>query len=83
MKFKFATDYSFDEMVFIKKYNCEILSEIKLSKTAFTEKTLRMIKYCGMYVAEIYDEEDGISCVVLRKSGKGEYIFWKFMRICS
>jgi len=55
---------------FLKKNNCEIISEIKLSKTNFTEKEIprRMIKYGGQYIAEIIDDEtDEIVWAVLSK----------------
>lgn len=38
MKFQFDTNYTAEEMEFIEKNNCKILSEIELSKIAFTEK---------------------------------------------
>lgn len=74
MKFSFNTNYSAEELDFLTKNNCEILSELKLSRVGFTEIPQRMIKYCGTYVAEISDEE-GLSWAVLSKSRTGAYIF--------
>ncbi len=60
MKYKLDTNYSEDELHFIKKYKCEILSEIKLSKLKFTEKEIpqRIIRYGVTYIAQIVDDED-------------------------
>lgn len=74
MKLTFHTSYSDEEMEFLTKSNCEILSEIKLSKIGFTEMPRRMIKYGGAYIAEICDE-DGLCWAVLGKSRKGVYIY--------
>ncbi len=59
MKVKFNTDYSVEELKFFKEHNCEILSEISLSKTNFKESEVpqRMFKYGGVYIAEIMDDE--------------------------
>ncbi len=37
MKFKLDAHYSEKELEFLEKHNCKILSEIKLSKTNFSE----------------------------------------------
>lgn len=60
MKYILETTFNEEELNFIDKYKCEILSEIKLSKTNFTENEIprRIIKYCGTYIAEIIDDED-------------------------
>ena len=59
MKFVLDTKYSEEELEFISKHNCEIISQIKLSKFNFldNETPQRMIKYGGVYVAEICDYE--------------------------
>ncbi len=70
MKYILDIDYSEEEHIFLEKNNCEIISEIKLSKTNFTEKEIprRMIKYGGQYIAEIIDDEtDEIVWAVLSK----------------
>ncbi|MGN0649446.1 MAG: hypothetical protein ACI4KM_03340 [Oscillospiraceae bacterium] len=60
MKYKLETTFNKEELFFIDEYKCEILSEIKLSKTKFKENEIprRIIKYCGTYIAEIFDDED-------------------------
>ena len=76
MKFHFDTNYTDEEMAFIKKNNCEILSEIKLSKVAFTENPRRMINYSGTYVAEVCEEDTGELCwAVLTRNRKGFHDF--------
>lgn len=74
MRLIFNTGYSDEEREFLTKYQCEILSELKLSRIGFTEIPKRMIKYGGAYIAEIRDE-DGLCWAVLGKSRKGEYIY--------
>lgn len=56
MKFKLDTHYSEEELKFIKKHNCEIPSEIKLSKVDLLENEMprRMLRYGRTYIAEIY-----------------------------
>ena len=46
MKYILETTFNEEELNFIDKYKCEILSEIKLSKTNFTENEIprRIIK---------------------------------------
>lgn len=70
MKYILDIDYSEEEHIFLESNNCEIISEIKLSETDFTDREIprRMIKYGGQYVAEIVDEEtDEIVWAVLSK----------------
>lgn len=69
MTYKFDINYSEEERNFLKLYNCEIVAEIKLSKTDFTGKEIprRMIKYGGQYFAEIIDEDECIVWAVLSK----------------
>ena len=77
MKFKLDTNYTEDELKFIKIYNCNILSEIKLSKTDFSESETprRMIKYGGSYIAEIHDAESGEVVWAVLSKWKGVYQF--------
>lgn len=51
MRFKLNTDYTAEEREFITENNCEILSEIKLGRTDFTESETprRMFRYGGVY----------------------------------
>lgn len=77
MKFILDTEYSEEELEFVNRHNCEILSEIKLSKINFSENEAphRMLKYYGTYVAEICDDEsDALIWAVLAKK-KGVYHF--------
>ena len=77
MKFVLDTDYSAEELTFLESLGCEILSEIKLSKTKFSEYEIprRMFRYGGTYIAEIIDDEtEGLVWAVLSK-WKGIYHF--------
>ena len=78
MKFKFDTNYSENELNFIKENNCEILSEIKLSKTNFSDYEIprRMIRYCGSYIGEITDDETNSPTWAVLEKWKGVYHFW-------
>ncbi len=70
MKYILDNEYSEEEKIFLESNNCEIISEIKLPKTDFTEREVprRMIRYGGQYVAEIVDDEtDEIVWAVLSK----------------
>ena len=73
MKFLLNTEYMTEELAFIEENHCEILSEIELSKTAFTETPRRMIRYCGTYIAEI--EDHGELCWAVLGKWKGKYHF--------
>ncbi|MDE5557242.1 MAG: hypothetical protein K2J32_06045 [Ruminococcus sp.] len=59
MKFILNTDYSEEELKWLKENNCKILSEIKLSRTNFSENEVprRMFKYGGAYIGEVFDDE--------------------------
>ena len=62
-------------MQFMEQHHCEILSEIKLTKTNFSECEIprRMFQYGGIYIGEIIDEEnDELAWAVLSKC-KGIY----------
>ena len=58
MIYRLDINYSEEERYFLEVNDCEIISEIKLSKTNFSDKEIprRMIKYGGQYIAEIVDE---------------------------
>lgn len=80
MKYIFDTTYSEEELGFIKKNNCTILSEIKLSKTNFSENEnpRRMFCFGGTYVGEVFDEEiNDFSWAVLSK-WRGVYRFTSY-----
>lgn len=77
MKFKLDIHYSEKELKFIRKHNCDIFSEIKLSKTNFSDNEIprRLLKYGCTYIAEIRnDEGDNLIWAVLSK-WKGIYHF--------
>lgn len=77
MKFKLDTHYSEEELKFVKKHNCEILSEIKLSKVDLLENEVprRMLKYGGTYITEIIDDESDEQIWVVLSKWKGIYYF--------
>ena len=69
MKFVLDTNYSAEELNVLESLGCEVLSEIKLSKTNFSEYEIprRMFQYCGTYIAEIMDDEtEGLVWAVFR-----------------
>lgn len=77
MKFKLDTNYSEEELKFLKEHKCKILSEIKLSKTNFSKNEIphRIFTYGDTYIAEIIDDEtDNLVWAVLSK-WKGVYHF--------
>ena len=70
MTYRLDINYSDEERHFLEVNDCEIISEIKLSKTNFSEKEIlrRMIKYGGQYIAEIFDDKtEAIVWAVLSK----------------
>lgn len=75
MKYNLTTTYSETELSFLKSHNCQILSEINLPQSAFTEayKPLRMFKYGGIYIAEIPDDESGAPVWAILSKLKGKY----------
>lgn len=77
MKFIFNTDYSDEEWKWLKENNCEVLSEIKLSKTDFLENETprRMFKYGGSYIAEVFDSEYNEFIWAVLSKWKGIYHF--------
>lgn len=70
MKIKLSTEYSEKELDFLKKHNCEILSEIKLPNYFNDDIPLRMFIYYGSYIGEIKD--GGLVWSALGKQGWGE-----------
>lgn len=82
MRFAFDMSYSEDELIFIKEHNCEILSEIKLSKTNFSERETprRMFCYGGTYVGEILDDEKDGFCWAILSKWKGVYRFTSYYK---
>ena len=77
MKVILDTKYAEMELKFLTRHNCEILSEIKLSKTDFSENKTprRMFKYGNVYVAEIYDDESTDLVWAVLSKWKGTYHF--------
>ena len=77
MKFKLDTNYSEEELELLKEHNCEVLSEIKLSKTNFSQYEVprRMFKYGGTYIAEIIDDETKNLVWAVLSKWKGVYRF--------
>ena len=71
MTIRLNTEYSETELAFLKKHNCEILSEIKLPRSFDCELPTRMFIYGGSHIGEIKDE-DGLVWAVLGKF-KGKY----------
>lgn len=82
MRFKFDTEYSEKEMEFLTENNCQILSEIKLSRTDFSKSGIprRMFKYAGgsSYIGEILDDETGEYIWGVLSKWKGVYHFSDF-----
>ena len=77
MKFIFDTKYSEAELNFLSRNHCEILSEKRLVKTAFSQYEIprRMFKYGSEYIGEIFDEvSNQLVWAVLRKRN-GIYYF--------
>ena len=77
MKFRFSVDYSEEELQFLTAHDCEILSEIRLSKTRFAESEtpVRMFRYGGTYIAEVFDEESNCPVWAVLSKWKGVYHF--------
>lgn len=77
MRFALDTKYSEKELDFINKHNCEIISEMKLSKFNVAENEIphRMLKYGGTYIAEIYDDESQELVWAVLSKRKGVYHF--------
>lgn len=75
MKYNLNTTYSETELSFLKSHNCQILSEINLPLSAFTEacKPLRMFKYGGICIAEIPDDESEATVWAILSKWKGKY----------
>ena len=77
MKFKLDLNYSEEELEFLKEHNCEVLSEINLSKINFSQYEVprRMFKYGGTYIAEIIDDETKNLVWAVLSKWKGVYRF--------
>lgn len=60
------TEYSGQELAFLKEHNCEILSKIKLPNGFGDALPQRMFTYGGVYIGEIRDE-DGLVWAALSK----------------
>lgn len=75
MRLKLDTDYSAEEMEFIGRNGCVILSEIKLGRTGFSadEAPRRMFVYGGAYIAEIIDDESGEPVWAVLSKFRGVY----------
>ncbi|MCX4379034.1 MAG: hypothetical protein OSJ61_23165 [Lachnospiraceae bacterium] len=75
MKFQFDTNYTEEEMQFLKLHHCQILSEIKLSRTSFSKSEIprRMFQYYGTYVGEIVDDESDRLAWAVLSIWKGAY----------
>lgn len=80
MRFKLNTDYTAEEREFIANNNCEILSEIKLGRTDFSESETprRMFRYGGTYIAEIIDDESGEPVWAVLSKFRGVYRFTEY-----
>lgn len=66
-----SAEYSENELVFINRHGCKILSKIKLPDNFESELPKRMFVYGSSYFGEIEDE-DGLVWSVLSKF-KGNY----------
>lgn len=77
MKFRLDTNYSEEELQFLAKHNCTLLSEINLSKTNFSEYEVprRMFNYGRTYIAEIIDDETGKLVWAVLSKWNGIYHF--------
>ena len=77
MRFKLDASYSEEESRFLTEHDCEILSEMKLSNTNFSEQEVprRMFRYGGAYIAEIMDDETGDFVWAVLSTWKGVYRF--------
>lgn len=73
MMIRLNTQYTPEETAFLRKHNCEILSEIKLPNRFDREIPKRMFVYGGAYIGEIEDE-DGTVWAVLSKF-RGKYLW--------
>lgn len=80
MTYKLDTNYSEEELKFLKEHNCEILAAIKLGKTSFSEYEIprRMFQYGGEYIAEIVDDETQDLVWAVLSKWKGVYHFAEY-----
>ena len=70
MTVKLGTEYSENELAFLNKHSCEILSEIKLPNNFEFELPKRMFVYYGSYIGEIEDEDGLVWSVLSKFKGK-------------
>lgn len=77
MKFIFDTKYSEAELNFLSRNHCEILSEIRLVKTAFSQYEIprRMFQYGSEYIGEIFDEVSNQLVWTVLSKRNGIYYF--------
>lgn len=77
MKFIFDTKYSETELAFLTYHNCEILSDIKLSKVDLSKDEIprRVFKYGSQSFGEIYDDENNKFVWAVLSRWKGVYCF--------
>lgn len=77
MKLKLDATYCEEELQFLAKHNCKILSEINLSKMNFSKYEIprRLFHYGGTYIAEIIDDETGSLVWAVLSKWKGVYHF--------
>lgn len=75
MRFQLNTNYTEEELQFLEEHHCEILSEIKLSRTNFSKYEIprRMFQYYGTYIGEIIDDENNESIWAVLSKWKGVY----------
>lgn len=80
MKFIFDTKYSEIELEFLNRHNCQILSEIQLSKTDFSKHEIprRMFRYGGEYIGEICHGESGGYVWAVLSKWKSVYRFTSY-----
>lgn len=75
MRFQFSTEYTKEEMQFLEQHHCKVLSEMKLSRTNFSEfdTPRRMFQYYGTYIGEIIDDESNELAWAVLSKWKGVY----------
>ena len=75
MKLTLDTGYSEAERSFLQRHRCEVLTEVKFSRTKLSEREIprRMFRYGGTYIAEIMDDETGDLVWAVISKWKGIY----------
>ena len=76
MQFALDTGYTPEEQEFIRRHDCQVLSEITLRRAAFGDGEVprRMLVYCGTTLGEIFDEGEW-GWAVLGKNRRGEWVW--------